>query len=421
MIVPGSHQLNVSILNTRLQKEAWLRTFWAKLAGFQDITRTNGIRQSSPADNVVVQMVKDFIEQGRDNMLGAMILPLKEPPVFGDTQLKGTGEDLSMRFIRIYINQVRKAVTSLSGRMSNQRVKVFKVMEQAKPALVEYWSKWFNAELFEVLYNGVSEQISRGTNDQGIGLKMRYHPHQFIADNASDASVTLPAIGTEGHLKTESDYQAADGLILGKMGANLISTMRMKLLSDPKLLLRRIVTEDGNEFWLWLVSPKQFKDMKYDSNIVRTQDAAFNATLRKHPAIAGRDMLYYDGFCFLEEVTGIRTMSTNSTTPRYQDFAGPGGWIMPPLTGSGRAYGGLILGADAIQLGIGSTLQYTEEVDDHKNTLEIGSNCIRGGNRCDFFDGPVEQEVYVRDNPTRSVFNESKPASNQSSAIVWTL
>ena len=79
------------------------------------------------------------------------------------------------------------------------------------------------------------------------------------------------------------------------------------------------------------------------------------------------------------------------------------------------------MGADAIQLGIGSTLQYTEEVDDHRNTLEIGSNCMRGGNRCDFFDGPVEQEVYIRDNATRSVFNESKPASNQSSAIVWTL
>ena len=43
------------------------------------------------APNVVVQMVRDFVAEGRDNLLAAMLMPLSEDPVYGDTQLKGTG------------------------------------------------------------------------------------------------------------------------------------------------------------------------------------------------------------------------------------------------------------------------------------------------------------------------------------------
>ena len=79
-----NHIANVTLLSAKLAKVAWHNTFWAKLAGFQKITQTNGIKQYEPATNAVVQMVYDFIEEGRDTLMMAMLLPLVEEPIYGD-------------------------------------------------------------------------------------------------------------------------------------------------------------------------------------------------------------------------------------------------------------------------------------------------------------------------------------------------
>jgi len=422
MEVSTNHTLNIALLSTELAKEAWHNTFWAKLAGFQGITNVNGIKQTNPAPNVVVQMVRDFVAEGRDNLLAAMLMPLSEDPVYGDTQLKGTGEDMSLKYVRLYINQVRKAVTKLSGNMSNQRVKSFNLMEKAKPALVDWWSKWYNAAMFQTIYEGVSPQLSAGTNDDGLGLQMRYHPNQYYSSSATEASNVLTAIGTnttEKYLKTEANYQTSDAAILGYMDANLINQMNSKMKTT--LLIEPILSEEGVPFWLWLVHPEQFRRMKQNANIYRTQDAAFNGQLRKHPAILGRDIMYYDGFCFVEETTGVRSMPTSGSVARYISFAGTNGWTKPPTSGSGYAYGGIILGKNALALGVAENLTFTEETEDHGNTIEIGSRCIQGANRVEFFSETDEALVFVKNKTTRTLYDTAALASNQSSAIVWTL
>ena len=129
------HIANVQLLSAKLAKYAWLNTFWAKFAGFQKITQTNGIKQYEPATNKIVQMVYDFVDEGRDTLLMAMLMPLVEEPLYGDSWLKGTGEELKLKYMNLYINQVRKAVTKLTGRAANQRLNSFKLMEKAQPDL----------------------------------------------------------------------------------------------------------------------------------------------------------------------------------------------------------------------------------------------------------------------------------------------
>jgi len=416
--VSTDHILNVPLLSTKLAKAAWYNTFWAKLANFQGITRTNGIRQTNPAQNVVVQMLNDFVEEGRDNMLMSMIMPLTEDPVYGDTWLKGTGETLSLRHLRVYINQVRKAVTKSSGNMSNQRLKHMNLMKEATPALIEYWSKWFNAALFMTMYEGISPEISNGKNDQGVGMKVRYHPNMYYAGTASGSKVTMDTVGTEFYTKTDAQWASADSKVLGALDSYFITLMNMKIKSD--LLIEPILTDLGDPFWLWLVHPQQFRGLKTESNIVSMQNSAFTGELRRHPAVRGKDFLYYDGFCIIEEQTGVRTASKNSATSLATQLADTNGWMKPPTNGA-RCFGSMILGRDALGLGVAENLRFTEEKDDHENVWEIGTRTIRGANRADFFKSEDEASVYDIGNATKTIHTTAYEAINQSSLIAWTL
>lgn len=412
-----NHRLNVALLSAELAYEAWWSTFWAPLSGEQKITRVNGIRQSMPAPNAVVQVVNDFIEEGRDNMLAAMLKPLEEDPVYGDTWLKGTGEDLGLRYTRIYINQVRKAVTKLSGKMSNQRLKRFNLMEKAKPSLVEYWGKWFNAAMFMTLYEGISPQISIGTDDDGVGMKVRYHPNMYYGATGTGDSSTLASFGTEFKTKTQTEWAANDGNIAGDMCSKLIMLMGQKIKTD--LLIEPVLTDAGDPFWLWLVHPAQFRNLKTDTRVISMQNSAWTAELRKHPAIRGRDMMYYDGFAILEERTGVRSTTLDDQT-LYSALAGTNGWLKPPVSTGTLAYGSIILGRDAIAFGTASNLSFTEEKDDHGNVSEIGSAVINGANRSEYFEDADVDDVYNIGNSSKTVHTTAYTAKNQSSAIVWT-
>ena len=117
---------NIAILNKLLAKETWYNTFWAKFSGQVDISKDdNGNKVYQPSGNTI-EILNDFVSQGRDNMLLPFLKELSGEPVFGDTVLKGTGEDQTMQWLRTYVNQYRKAVMKRSGQMSEQRQKLYK-------------------------------------------------------------------------------------------------------------------------------------------------------------------------------------------------------------------------------------------------------------------------------------------------------
>ena len=101
---------NVEILNSLLRKESWYNTFWAKFSGNVDISSAeNGNLVYSPSGKPI-EVLNSFVAEGRDNMLIPFLKNLSGSPVYGDTVLKGTGEDQSMYWLRSFVNQYRKAV-----------------------------------------------------------------------------------------------------------------------------------------------------------------------------------------------------------------------------------------------------------------------------------------------------------------------
>lgn len=411
-----SAKLNVAILNRELAKEAWYNTFFAKLAGFMSVTDTNGIKQYNPAPNSVIQMMREFVSEGRDNMIMPMELDLQDPGTYGDSQLIGSGESLRLKYLQIYVNQRRKAVDKLSGAMSDQRVKIYNLMERAKPALVKWWSKTENQNIFQSIYEGVDPALSAGTNDDGLGLSVRFHPNWYYHDG--DGLITK--VGTEKYTKTQTNL-TADLTTVKVEAASAKMFNGLNELITSVLLIEPIVTESGIPFWLMLVHPRTFKKLKQDTTVKSDQNAAFNGELMKHPALNGKQMLYYDGFCIVPDPVGVR-LTADAATDHVLSLAGGdlrGGWLKPsPSTYT--ISNNIILGKNALGKGVATPLKFTEEKTDHGNVIEIGSNTIMGYNRADFFSEADSAYTFAKSNATKTVLTTAYEAVNQSSMIIAT-
>lgn len=79
---------NVEIINAQLAKESWYNTFWAKFSGNVDLSNDeNGNTVYKPYGKPI-NVMNQFIQEGRDNMLIPFLSELSGSPVYGDTVLK---------------------------------------------------------------------------------------------------------------------------------------------------------------------------------------------------------------------------------------------------------------------------------------------------------------------------------------------
>jgi len=417
MEAKGTHPLNIAILDRTLRKEAWYGTFFSKLAGFSDFRNTNKNEAYRGAPNVVVQVVRDFIPQGRDNMIVPMLRPLVEPGVYGDAQLKGTGEELGLKYMEVMINAQRKAVVEQTGFMSNQRLKLYDIAQKAMPELVAWWSKVENQAVAESFYMGASPNLTAGTNDQGIGLKKRFHPNTYYYAGSS----VITAVGTEYKTKILTDITTGiTSQNVHKADAGFLEELRV--LCKSRLLIEPIMDVNGAPFWVYLAHPRTFKALRQDTTVRAVMNSAFSTTKLDHEVIKGRNHFFYNGIAVVEADIEVRSISSGSTTPELDLAAGDlrYGWMRPALQTTGYMFGGIVLGRDAMAKGLAEPLKFTKEIDDHEAVVELGSRQIYGYNRADFFTETDKPSVFSRNNATSGLLTSAYTATNQSSAIVFT-
>ena len=422
-----NHKLNVEILNTKLAKEAWYNTFWSKISGNVAVTETNGIKQRMTAPGSAIQILDEFVEEGRDNMILPMLLDLTEPGVYGDAPLIGTGEEMALKYLRVYLNQYSKAVIKKSGNMANQRLKMYNMMEKAMPSLTKYFAKWNSQNVFATFYEGANLPLTAGTNDSGYGLKPRWHPNQY----GYTAAGVLTTVGTEYYTKTSTEMGDSTSGIDGVDTAidyKLFLTLRA--LIDTKLFIAPLLTEGGDPFWLFITNPDTYNLILQDSVIQPAQNAVFTSKLREHPLFTGREFMFFNGFAIIKDPIGIRTLKNGTDeadtdaelflqlAANQSDTAK--GWLTACTTGSGYATGNLLIGENAVGKGIAESLHFTEEVIDHQRTIEIGAAQIDGYNRADFFSSDDEASVFSVGNTTKASVATAYACKNQSSAIIWT-
>ena len=401
---------NVEILNSLLRKESWYNTFWAKFSGNVDIsTRENGNPVYTPSGKPI-EVLNSFIAQGRDNMLIPFIKNLTGAPVYGDTVLKGTGEDQTMNWLRAYVNQYRKAVMKKSGSMSEQRQKMFKLYDEARPQLAEWFTKWENQAIFQAFYEGVSPNLSTGTASDGLGLARRYHPNWYMNDDA-----VLTALG--GAEKTTKTNANVDGLSACNtaMTSAILRSLRIKCM---ELKIPQIETKGGYKYWALVMHPAQLASLQGDSDYETAQRYAFTGHKNDLPEINGMAGAYA-GFCIFEDIVGIREWDAGNstlfgtTTSARMDATAVGTGI----------YNAIVFSNSAMGKGVAKDLSFTDEVDDHKNTVEIGGAVINGYNRADFFaeaDGTEGSGDAFYGNQSAAHDSAALSCINQSSLIIAT-
>tara|TARA_R110000782_G_scaffold148650_2_gene241390 strand:+ start:2590 stop:3864 length:1275 start_codon:yes stop_codon:yes gene_type:complete len=413
---------NVEILNSLLRKESWYNTFWAKFSGNVDISSDdNGNSVYTPSGNPI-EILNDYVAQGRDNMLIPFLSDLSGAPVYGDTVLKGTGEDQSMKWLRAYCNQYRKAIMKKSGSMSEQRQKVFKLMDEARPQLARWFTKWENQAVFQSFYEGVSPNLSTGTSSDGLGLVRRYHPNWYINDGA-----VLTAIGTAKSTKTNAQLDTAIGMTASAdaacdtaMSADILRELRVKCMS---LKIPQMETVDGNRFWCIVMHPAQLASLQSDGDYETAQRYGFMGSGgTKMPELNGMAG-YYAGFAIYEDIVGIREWDEagyffgSSVSSRFDDSA------VTLASGAVRVRNAIVFGKGAMGKAVAEDLHFTSEVDDHANTIELGGAVINGYNRAEFYAEAdaleASGDAFYKSN-TASADAAALAAVNQSSLVLAT-
>tara|TARA_Y100000593_G_C4309488_1_gene337611 strand:- start:372 stop:1613 length:1242 start_codon:yes stop_codon:yes gene_type:complete len=401
---------NVAILNKILAKETWYNTFFAKFSGNVDISSDdNGNKVYTPSGNPI-EVLNDFIAQGRDNMLVPFLRELTGSPVFGDTLLKGTGEDQSLDWLRTYVNQYRKAVMKRSGQMSEQRQKLYKLYDESKKQLSRWFAKYENQAIFASFYEGVSPNLSIGTNDDGLGLNMRYHPNWYINDTG-----VLTTVGTEKKTKTAGELTTSVGNADTKLTADILMQLRTKCMN---LRIPTMETKVGNPYWCMVVHPHQYENLMSDTAFLNANREAYSSRMLEMPELAGAQA-FYAGFAIYEDIIGIRGWDTTNENFGLDTVS----TSFEPTTITNNL-NALVFGKSAMSKAVARDLHFTNEVDDHANTIEIGGAQINGYNRNEYFTEATSGEsgvadVFKKGNATRAVA-PTTASINQSSLILMT-
>ena len=411
---------NVEILNELLRKETWYNTFFAKFSGNVDLSQDdNGNPVYSPSGKPI-EILNGFVAEGRDNMLIPFLRELTGSPVYGDTVLKGTGEDQSMYWLRSYVNQYRKAVMKRSGQMSEQRQKLYKLYDAARPQLSRWFSKWENQSIFGTFYEGVSPNLSLGTASDGLGLNKRYHPNWYVLDGD-----VVTAVGTEQYTCTnlQLDNAIGDaGSCDSDMNADALLDLRVKCM---ELRIPQLHSSKGHKFWVMVAHPEQVASLMKDDDYKDAQQFAFSGKMLDCPELNGA-VGYYGGFVIFEDIVGIREWDKDDvgvdgiTGSFFGDSTSDR--LAPSAVGTSM-WNALVFGNSAVGKGVADDLHFTDEIDDHENTIEVGGALINGYNRADFFAEGVADEssnVFKKNQASASDSLSATAATNQSSLIFCT-
>lgn len=364
---------NVALLQESLHREYTHKLFFKNWVG--DIKIAKGMDPNSKKYIPSGKMVERFpfpAEEGRDNMLIPFLKNLTGEPVYGDTVLKGTGEELAMRWLRAYVNQERKAVMKRTGRMSEQRAKLYKLYEEAKPGLATWFARVMNIEFFRAIYEGASANLTSAQTGDGLGLVKRYHPNFYYMSAAG----TVTAVGTEKKTKTAANLDTAVGAVDGfGIDAAGLRELRTKCIN---LHITPIYSANGNPYFILVAHPDQVNGLKADTDYKAAQRDAFTGKMLDLPELNGA-IGYYEGFAIFEEYLGARGWDTTNDNFFGTTIA----TAFEPTTIDDNACA-LVLGAGAIGLAEPYKLHFTNEEDDHGNIIEIGGARIYGANRADF-------------------------------------
>ena len=381
-----SEAANVPLLDKKLRRQSWYKTFWGRFAAptVAPEKRPSLIDMPAPT-NAIVTVSREFVSEGRDEMIIPMLSRIGDAGKYGDSQLTGFAAKMTIKYLHTYINQVRQAVSAQAGRMSNQKVKALRLVEKAQPILSEWIADWNNTYgLTHALYWGFSHNITAPVSLGGLGFTgsdgVSSHPHIFYCDGTSAtidkvAHSSIP--GSAGYetlvstAVTSLTDTAADHMDTGVLEALKVRVQELRIVP--------IYTKGGNKFWVLVLHPNQIKQLRADSAWVAANGQAYVQNLVNENPIFRGAAGFYAGFAIFEDITIVQgATALDADNVRW----GSADWLNT-LDTSPRKFG-IVLGRNALARGVALDPYFTSEVFDHQNQKEVGAAMIVGDRRADF-------------------------------------
>ena len=407
---------NLALLEEKMYREAWYNTFWGGMSGLVDISKDDNGNPKYKPSGKPIEVLNKALEEGRDNILIPFENALSGAPVFGDTTLKGTGESMTWKWLRSYMNATRKAVAPKEGVMSEHRAKSLNQIAKARPQLSDWFAKWTNQQVYRAFYEGVSQNLSASNANDGLGLYKRYHPNFYV----NVAGVLTKVATTEGETPTATELNSA----VTAANTNLTPAILLKLRAKcMKLKIPQIVTEQGFKFWLLITHPDSLAYLQSQSSYTAVQNAAYTGKMLDNTQITGLAG-YYAGFAIVEDVVGIRGWDNAAGGFFGDDDADPISSMFEPTNFASPIdnHCHVVVGNSAIGRAVGKNYALSEELDDHGAIIEIGGTIIDGFNRADFAAEADSTEesggLFFKD--TTGGVADGIATKNQSSLILMT-
>lgn len=304
-----------------------------------------------------IMMKTDLERESGDQIQYDLSVQLTGGVIEGDAKAEGKGEALSFYTDRVYIDQARKPV-SCGGRMSRKRT-IHDLRKVGRARLSDYWARFYD-ELFFMYASG-----ARGINpDYSVPLN--------YAGRANNPFQTP----SNSHILYGDGNSKATLTTAGKMSKALIERANTKAASQgggsTGVAEIQPMTIAGSENFVIVMNPFQAHDLKTSTatgDWLDVQKAAAGAEGRDNPIF--KDSLGMIGGTILHK---------HKSVIRFNDY-GAGSDVE-----TARA---LFLGRQALVLAYGSPgsglrFDWSEELQDHGNDIEICAGAIFGIKKTQF-------------------------------------
>lgn len=367
--IPRSSEANIGLLEVKMEREYFKKTFWARFAGFT--TQDDQGYTIAPQSPLVIK--KEPASEGMDFIKVPMLRKLVNAPTYGDKQLEGNSEAQRILYLDAYINQRRHGVAP-PPKMQNQRVKRFNLAARVRPQLEDYFAEDTEIQIASAFYESFSRNVSADSDDGGYAFTKVPHPNIFTADagevtwNATVATYEASLVTAVNNLTdTSSDYFNTDAL-------DSLRTEVMKLNIPPIMV-------NGVPTWPMLIHYNQAKQLRTDSTWRQAQREAGVRGLMSNPIFSGA-LGHYAGFTLFERQLGVFGV----------DVSGGAGSILWGATNPHSAVdtydhkAAIVFGKNSICQAWAEGPFFEEDTFDLKNRKEVGSGFIDGFKRADFED-----------------------------------
>ena len=382
------------LLRKKMEYVVWNLPVWSQFMGVQDTSRNQKVHKfGTPSgfkpSGKPIEVIKDFMHNGRVNMDIPVMYPLTNNAIYGMKQLLGNEETRRWANKTISINQVRQGVKSQDNKYSKQTLAnpefVKELMLSNTTYLSDWFKRWQSAQPGLAYVQGYSENLVDTVANGGLAITRKSHMNTYVAGSGR---VTFSAT----HATYEASVNAAmDGLT--DTSSDHFSTTVIENMVYVASHNHRI-QPNANGYYTIVISDAAALQLQGDTKWQAVQRSAFQSAGQKHPELMGKVVGYYQKAEIVVDETlpscyvngdGAFTTARSTTSSTAGVSYGLSDFLATPVD-TGPRKPAILIGSSSMACGVASEINFETEDYDYKQDLRDGADMIIGYEICDIVD-----------------------------------